>query len=183
MLWARKPHFLNSTVGWHVLYDHYQSAFHAAFLHIGKKKKKEKLGGGRAIPKSSKNPCLQLADELTWQLITPIPCALMNYVEGIGKSASLQPSLILWPYCCSNLCWCNFALQILIHLCLIKCILMNISLFLKNFYIDRSFLEHVLEGPTQAPGKHSLIRPCHSDLRILFNFPNMNTECYTRWHR
>lgn len=148
-----------------------------------RKKQKEKPGGGRPIPKSSKNHCLQLADELTWQLMTPLPCALMNYVDGIGKSAPLQPSLILWPCCCSNLCWCNIALQMLIHLCLIKCVLMNISLFFRKSSINRSFLEHVLEGPTQATGKYSLIQPCHSGLTILFNFTNMNTKGCTGWCR
>lgn len=101
----------------------------------------------------------------------------------IGKSAPLQPSLILWPCCCSNLCLCNTALQMLIHLSLIKCVLMNISLFLRKSSIDRSFLEHVLEGPTQATGKYSLIQPCHSGLKILFNFTNMNTEGCTGWCR
>lgn len=70
------------------------------FHTVNRKKEKENLGVG-GIPKSSQNHCLKLADELTWQLTTLIPCALTDYVEGTGKFASLQPSLILWSYCSS----------------------------------------------------------------------------------
>lgn len=85
-----------------------------------RKKQKEKPGGGWAILKSSKNHCLQLADELTWQRITPVPCALMNYVDGIGKSAPLQPH-----WFCGHIAAVIFAGATLLCKCLFTSVWLN----------------------------------------------------------